>query len=404
MPPLNESVIRISLNMGIQSKNIQELSDKVPFKKGETPIHYRSYGGYLEDFKEGFVFEHPRGITFTHGLMYDFASTYFEANPIYLNSSYASHLGHKEIPASPLLVMNAVLSLGVQDNSEKAYANLGYYDMHFLRSVYAGDTITSFTKIAEKRERGDGKPGIITLHTVGFNQNQERVIQYRRKIMVNPRPQAMQPKKFQPGSIDIPDYEDTVDLNIPAYEPEKIPRNLTGHDTYYKNFKAGDVIVTHNGRTLSDEHFAWTYKVGNTHPLHFDRVFTQSLSGAMSGEPIIYGGLVFAWLLGLASRDISENAVWDMGYTEGYHTQPVKSGDTIHVIHRVLGETQADPKLKAGIKQFQVIGLKNIAPEKALDQYAEDLFIKENNKKKLGKEKIPEKIFEIERKLLILDF
>jgi hypothetical protein len=37
----------------------------------------------------------------------------------------------------------------------------------------------------------------------------------------------------------------------------------------------------------------------------------------------------------------------------------------------------------------------------ALANYGADLFIKENDKKDLGKEKIDEKIFEIERRLLI---
>jgi 2-methylfumaryl-CoA hydratase len=45
--------------------------------------------------------------------------------------------------------------------------------------------------------------------------------------------------------------------------------------------------------------------------------------------------------------------------------------------------------------------VKNILTMEAVQKFGEDLFIKENNKKDLGKEKIPEKIFEIERKLLI---
>ena len=48
----------------------------------------------------------------------------------------------------------------------------------------------------------------------------------------------------------------------------------------------------------------------------------------MSGDPIVYGGLVFAWLDGLASRDVSEHAV-GLGFTEGYHTQPAIAGDTV---------------------------------------------------------------------------
>ncbi len=384
------------------SDNLKELSLVVPYDQKKHSINNRSYGRYLEDFEKGLVFEHPRGITLTPGFMYDFAMTFFEANPIYLNYDYAKLLGHAQIPASPLLVMNIILSLGVQNNSEKAYANLGYYDMHFLKSVYAGDTLKAYSKIAEKKERGEGRPGIITLHTIGLNQKNERVVQYKRKIMVLPRPKGAKARAVQESKVEISDFEASINLNIPDYLPERVPKSLTGYNTYYDNFKLGDVIITHNGRTLSNEHYAWTYKLGNTHPLHFDELFTRSLSGAMSGKPIVYGGLIFAWLLGLASRDISENAIWDLGYTEGYHTQPAKSGDTIYVIHRVIGEKKINHKLQAGEKQFQVIGLKNIRPAEALDKYAEDLFIKENNKKNLGKEKIVEKIFEIERSLLLV--
>jgi len=37
----------------------------------------------------------------------------------------------------------------------------------------------------------------------------------------------------------------------------------------------------------------------------------------------------------------------------------------------------------------------------AIEKYGEDLFIKENDKKDMGKEKILNKIFEIERKVLL---
>jgi 2-methylfumaryl-CoA hydratase len=141
----------------------------------------------------------------------------------------------------------------------------------------------------------------------------------------------------------------------------------------------------------------------NTHPLHYDRLYSTARTGAMSGEPIVYGGLVFAWLCGLASRDTTENALIDFGYTEGYHTQPAVSGDTVYAISRVLdvGANHDSPVPGAGIVTFQLIGLKNIRPNGALEKFGADLFIKENNKKDLGKEKIPEKIFEIERRVLI---
>ena len=103
----------------------------------------------------------------------------------------------------------------------------------------------------------------------------------------------------------------------------------------------------------------------------------------------------------LASRDTSENALADLGYTEGYHTQPAFSGDTVAAISRVLAKEEGPMGLNAGVVSFQLIGVKNHRAKEALETYGTELFIKENNKKDLGKDKIADKIFEIERKLLI---
>jgi 2-methylfumaryl-CoA hydratase len=385
--------------MSYQSKAIIELAPDLPLENHS--ITKNSYGRYLEDFQQGSVFEHPRGMTLNQGLLHDFATTYLESNPLYLNLEYAKELGYQSIPASPLLVMNIILSLGVQNNSEKAYANLGYYDMHFLKPVYAGDTLRAYSKIAAVKDRGPGKPGIITLDTTGINQNNEIVIQYTRKIMVPPRPEGASSSEISPSSYDPPVAQENPTLQIPTFSYSTVTQSLTGKSTFYEDFSAQQVVLSPNGRTITDEHFAWTYKVGNTHPLHFDKLYSQGQTGAMSGDPIVYGGLIFAWLLGLGGRCVSENSIYDLGYTEGYHTQPAKSGDTIYVIHRVLSKDPIQSEYGAGPIQFQVIGLKNIKPIAALEKYGSDLFIKENNKKGLGKDKIPEKIFEIERRLLI---
>ena len=46
-------------------------------------------------------------------------------------------------------------------NVEKAIANLGYYQVQFIRPVYPGDTLRAFTKVLERKDRGADKPGIV---------------------------------------------------------------------------------------------------------------------------------------------------------------------------------------------------------------------------------------------------
>jgi 2-methylfumaryl-CoA hydratase len=365
-------------------------------------VRYPHYGRYLEEFVPGNVFAHPRGFTFLPSQMEAFARTYLQCNPLYLNAEFARAHGFTDLVASPQMVFNVVLSLGVQNDSEKAMANLGYYDAQYLQPVLPMDTIRAFTKVMDRKDRGAGKPGIVTIRTLGVNQHGAVVLQYERKIMVAGQGDRPATTPLPAGQMpEFPWVEDAC-VSLPDF-PASTPSNLTGPNSWFEDFSVGEIIVHANGRTITDEHLALTYAVGNTHPLHFDRVFSTGLSGKMSGDPIVYGGLVFAWLEGLASRDVSENSVWEMGFTEGYHTQPATTGDTVAALSRVLAVEDAPGEMASrfGVVTFQLIGVKNISAAQALYKYGDELFIKENDKKDLGKEKIGDKIFEIERRLLI---
>ncbi|MCP5419942.1 MAG: MaoC family dehydratase [Gammaproteobacteria bacterium] len=375
----------------------QELAPDLPVNLDQARAP--QYGRYLDEFVPGQVFVHPRGFSFERAAMLDFARVFMQTNPLYLNVEYAKAHGFADLPASPQMVFNVVLSLGVQNDSEKAIANLGYYNAQFLRPVYSGDTLRAYTKVMDRKERGPNKPGIASIRTLGVNQHDQVVLQYERKIMVGPRGNRPPTTPAPNEPVEFP-WVEKAQAELPLNGVLAFPR-LTGPNTYFEDFRVGDIIVHPNGRTITDEHMTLTYQVCNTHPLHFDRVYSTGLSGKMSGEPIVYGGLVFAWLEGLASRDVSENALWELGFTEGYHTQPAVSGDTVAALSRVLAVESLPNCDNAGVVTFQFIGVSNISAAQALETYGADLFIKENDKQKLGKEKISQKIFEIERRLLI---
>ncbi|MGM0576292.1 MAG: MaoC family dehydratase [Myxococcota bacterium] len=364
------------------------------------------YGHFLEDFVPGTVFVHPRGRTVGRDFMLDYATTFMEANPLYLNEEFARSQGYEALPAAPHLVMNLALSLGVQNDSEKAIANLGYYDVRFVRPVYPGDTLMARTQVVARRDRGVGKPGIATVHTLAQNQRGEVVCQYRRKIFVPRRTdQEIDPEAKATDQPAFPwDDSPTLSIPMPSDQSPAAFEGVTTPGTLLGELKPGRVFVHKNGRTVTDEHLQWTYKVMNTHPLHYDRLYSTGRKGPMSGEPIVYGGLVFAWLLGLASRDTSENGVWELGWHDGYHTQPTFAGDTVSSLSRVLSVEEISlhgGEPDAGIVRFQLVGVKNVRAEEALERFGVELFERENDKKKAGKDKIPEKIFEIEREVLV---
>ena len=385
------------MTLSLQLSPQPEIAADVPVDLTRT--RRPQYSRYLDELEPGQVFEHPRGFTFERGNMLAFARTYMQTNPLYLNLQYATANGFRDLLASPQMVFNVTLSLGVQNDSEKAIANLGYYQVQFLRPVYPGDTLRAFTRVLERKDRGPDKPGIARIRTVGVNQDDQVVLQYERKIMVAWRGDRLPTTPAPRVTVPFPG-EDAPAVELPLVDSCVAP-GLTGPNTYAEDFNPGDIIVHANGRTITEEHMALTYMVGNSHPLHFDRVFSSGLSGKMSGEPIVYGGLVFAWLDGLASRDVSEHALWELGFTEGYHTQPAFAGDTVAALSRVLAVAEAPGAADYAVVTMQLIGVKNVSAAAALEQFGADLFIKEDAKRDLGKDKIPAKIFEIERRLLI---
>jgi 2-methylfumaryl-CoA hydratase len=142
--------------------------------------------------------------------MLDFARVFMQCNPLYLNLEYAKAHGFQDLPASPQMVFNVVLSLGVHNDSEKAIANLGYYNVQFLRPVYPGDTLRGYTKVVDRKARGEDKPGIVLIRTLGVNQHNQVVLQYERKIMVGYRGDRLPTTPAPTTPVEFPWVEHPV--------------------------------------------------------------------------------------------------------------------------------------------------------------------------------------------------
>jgi 2-methylfumaryl-CoA hydratase len=284
-----------------------------------------------------------------------FARTYMQCNPLYLNDQYARASGFAGLVASPQMVFNVVLSLGVQNDSEKAMANLGYYDAQYLRPVHAMDT----DSLADQGHRPQGA----RRRQAGHRHHPHAGHQPERRSGAAVREEDHGRRAGRPSANHARCRRSTVMPAFPWVDEAEVfcrtfrqplPAGLTGPNSYFEDFSVGEIIVHANGRTITDEQLPLTYAVGNTHPLHFDRVFSSGLSGKMSGDPIVYGGWSFAWLEGLASRDVSENSVWELGFTEGYHTQPSIAGDTVAALSRVLAVEEAPGALAATVRRRHV--------------------------------------------------
>ena len=373
---------------------------------GDSRLIEPRYGRLLADFKIGDVYHHPWEVTIDDGMLAMFAASFLDPNPLYSSRRFARDLGFRDRVVHPLVLMNLGLSFSVHDVSEQTIAHLAYIDLRFPNAAYVGDTVTASSEVLGVR-LSESKPdrGIVHVRTVGVNQEGVAVVSFERKALMpigSLEGRAHPPLQAAVGGDPLDWNATTLGSgplsHLPA--PGKVaglPRELaqkirsprwSGRPAgLFEDFNEGDVIQHSTGRTVGEsEHMQLAVLTRNSHPIHFDEVYSREHSFA--GTRVVEGGLVFAWICALASRDTTANALWELGYDRGSHPAPVLAGDTLYAASRVI--QKGDHNDQAGSVRFKLVGVKNERPAAMLSAGI-DLFEAKHERK----------VFEIERSVLL---
>ena len=145
-------------------------------------------GNYFEDFSEGEIVEHALSKTIFESDNNLFSLLTMNHHPLHLNQQFAENSQHGKILVVGTLVFSLVVGMTVPDISGKAIANLGYEKVEHLAPVFIGDTIYARTKIISTR-KSKSRPdrGLVSVETVGYNQNGVDVIKLQRHVLVGSR-------------------------------------------------------------------------------------------------------------------------------------------------------------------------------------------------------------------------
>jgi 2-methylfumaryl-CoA hydratase len=367
------------------------------------------YGRFLEEFEVGAVYEHPWEVTVDAGHQAFCAASFLDASPVFASAHYARALGFRDRPLHPLALVNFGLSFSVHDVSEQAIAHLAYIDVRFPNASYAGDTLHAASTVLGVKPSGGGERGVVHVRTVltANGPDGERVVcQFERKVLVKSRgsvegtttcadPIARRSSSAMAASVDS---ADSGALMPALFGRPLLARGRAGFPGYFEDFAAGDVICHDIGRTVSEsEHMQLTYLFRNTHPLHFEEPYARS---GFAKTRVVYGGLVFGWVASLASRDTSGHALWEVRFDKGAHPSGVVAGDTLYAASKVL---RCDPGARAGAGEvtFKLVGTKNVKPSALIDAGAGASLFESELDKTAPEAKVKEKVFEIERTVLI---
>jgi len=355
------------------------------------------YGRMLSDFEVGATYAHPWDVTLDGGTIALFQGAFQDASPTYASRAYAEALGFRDRPVHPLLLLNLGLSFSVHDVSEQAIAHLAYLDVRFPSACYPNDTVTAQSRVLGVKPASSGDRGVVHVRTTLTQQDGRPVCVFERKALVRAgvlegRPADAAITAPAEPSADQPRLPEALRA-LPT--PPKRPAGFGG---LFEDFAVGDVVLHQLGKTVGDsEHMMLTSLVRNSHPLHFDEHYAKVEKQSFQGTRVVYGGLVFAWMIALASRDVAGNVVWELGFDDGAHPNGVLAGDTLYAASKVLAVEERD--VHWGSVTFRLVGTKNARPDTLLAN-GRDLFGAELAKKD-KEQKVAEKVFEITRTVLM---
>jgi len=147
-----------------------------------------SFGRYYEDFEVGAVYEHRPGRTITRTENTWFTLLTMNTHPLHFDEEYAKHSEFgRTIVCSPFTVA-LLVGMSVTDVSQKAIANLGWTDIKLTHPLFADDTLYAESEVLAKRESAS-RPGagIVTVKTIGRNQNGVVVCEFSRTMLIMKR-------------------------------------------------------------------------------------------------------------------------------------------------------------------------------------------------------------------------
>ena len=311
-----------------------------------------SPGRFFEDFALGQTIAHatPRTLTPADRAL-NIALT-GSRYAMFCADTFAQACGLKQAPFDPLLVFHIVFGKSVPDISLNAVANLGYAEGRFLAPVFPGDTLHASSEVIGLKQNSNGKTGIVTVRTSGFNQADERVLSYVRWVMVNKR-DAGAPAQA-PVSPQLAEAVAPQDLILPpGLDFARYDWALAGSPHGFEDYAIGEQIDHIDGVTIEEaEHQLATRLYQNTAKVHFDALGQQS---SRFGKRLIYGGVAISLARALAFNGLA-NAQSMLAINAGRHVNPLFAGDTLYAWSQVLDKADLGD---AGALRLRLVAVKN---------------------------------------------
>jgi 2-methylfumaryl-CoA hydratase len=284
-------------------------------------------GNFFEDFAVGQRIIHATPRTVTGGDVALYTALYGSRFAVQSSDAFARAVGYSAAPVDDMLVFHIVFGKTVPDISLNAVANLGYAECRFVKTVYPGDTLYAVTDIIGLKENSNGKTGTVYVRSTGFNQNDEKVLEFVRWVMVKKRDEASPAPAPTLPSLAPAVAASDLGAACPAIRTQHWNNDLAGSRHRFDDYAVGEKIDHIDGMTVEEaEHQLATRLYQNTAKVHFNQHTEQQ--GRFSRR-LIYGGHVISLARALSFNGLA-NAFHICAINAGRHVAPLFAGGTVY--------------------------------------------------------------------------
>lgn len=127
---------------------------------------------------------------------------------------------------------------------------------------------------------------------------------------------------------------------------------LTASSGYFEDFEVGQRFRHWRGATVGEvENTAISKLVMNTAQGHWNEYWSRETPGR-----VVFGLVTGSIVFGLASEDVAEHAIAELGCDNLRFTEPVSQGDTLFALTEVL-DVSASERPDAGVVRFKHWGI-----------------------------------------------
>ncbi|MCB1858039.1 MAG: MaoC family dehydratase [Gammaproteobacteria bacterium] len=312
-------------------------------------------GNFFEDFKLGQEIVHATPRTITEGDVSLYTALYGTRFAVNSSRAFAQSIGFTQAPVDDLLVFHVVFGKTVPDVSLNAIANLGYAAGRFSQPVYPGDSLNTLSKVIGLKENSDGKTGNVYVHSSGYNQRGEHVLDYIRWVMVrkkdpaSPAVSAVIPEL--PKSVAADDLVVPETLNLSGYD-----RQLAGSPFYWNDYAVGEKIDHVDAMTVEEsDHMTATRLYQNTAKVHFNQ---HTEKDGRFGKRIVYGGHVISMARAFSFNGLG-NAFKVAAINGGRHVAPIFAGDTVYAWSEILEKERLPNRDDIGALRIRMVATKD---------------------------------------------